>query len=300
MKKILVVGGTGFIGFHVIKEAKRRNWKITSISLNKPKKKRFHKNVKYIFVNIEKFNLLKKNLKGNFDFIINAGGYGQHPNFGKSGEKLFKSHFLGLVNLVKIFSKKKVKKLIQIGSSAEYGNAKSPQIETFPCKPNSPYALTKLSCTNFLKNFNKIYNFPAVILRFYQVYGPYQDTNRLLPQVIENCLKNKKFPVTKGQQHCDFCFVDDVVKAIFKALQSKKAEGEIINIGSGKPIRIKKIINLTQKLIKKGTPEFGKIKYKKNINMRSFPNIKKAKKIINWSPKINIYKGLNLTINTYK
>ena len=62
MTKILVVGGTGFLGFHIIKKAKKKNWKITSISLKKPTKKRFHKNVKYIFANVENFKHLKKNL----------------------------------------------------------------------------------------------------------------------------------------------------------------------------------------------------------------------------------------------
>ena len=300
MKKILVVGGTGFIGYHVIKEAKKRKWNVTSISLSKPKKKRFHKNVNYKQADIADFNSLKKKINSNYDFVVNAGGYGKHPNSIRSGKKLFDSHFLGLMNLVKILSKKKLKKFIQIGSSGEYGQTKSPQIENSKCIPKTPYALAKFSCTNFLQNFYQIDNFPVTILRFFLVYGPNQDNNRILPQVIENCLKNRKFPTTKGDQYCDFCFIDDAVKAIFKTLVSKKTNGEIINIGFGKPIKIKNTINLVRKLIGKGKPQFGKLKYNKETNMKLYPDIKKAKKIIGWYPKTKFLQGLKLTIATYK
>ena len=300
MKKLLVVGGTGFIGYHVIKEAKKRKWNVTSISLGKPKKKRFHKNVNYKQADIADFNSLKKKINGNYDFVVNAGGYGKHPNFNRSGKHLFDSHYLGLINLVKILSKKKLKKFIQIGSSAEYGKTKSPQIENSKCIPKTPYALAKFSCTNFLQNFYQIGGFPTTILRFFLVYGPNQDRNRILPQVIESCLKNKKFPTTKGDQYCDFCFIDDAIQAIFKTLVSKKTNGEIINIGFGKPIKIKKAIHLVRQLIGKGKPQFGKLKYKKETNMKLYPDIKKAKKIIGWHPKVRFVQGLKLTIATYK
>ena len=297
MKKLLVVGGTGFIGYHVIKEAKKRKWNITSISLSKPKKKRFHKNVNYKLVDIRNYNSLKKKINGNYDFAVNAGGYGNHPDFNRLGQRLFDSHYLGLVNLVKILSKKKLKKFIQIGSSAEYGEAKSPQIENSKCLPNTPYALAKFSCTNFLQNFYQINKFPATILRFFLVYGPNQDKNRILPQVIENCQKNKKFPTTKGEQNCDFCFIDDAINAIFKTLNSKKTNGEIINIGSGKPTNIKYLINLVCKLIGGGKPQFGKLNYKKETNMNLYPDIKKAKRIIGWYPRKKLIQGLKLTIS---
>ncbi len=300
MTKILIIGGTGFIGYHIIKEAKKRKWKITSISKNRPSKNRFHKKINYSFVDTTNFKLLKKKIKGNFDYVINAGGYGKHPKFGKKGEKLFNSHFLSLVNLIKILSKKKVKKFIQIGSSAEYGQLKAPQKEDIICKPTSPYGFAKFSCTNFLLNYFQINKFPAVILRLFLVYGPNQAKNRILPQIIDSSLKNKKFPTTKGNQYCDFCFIDDAIKAIFKTLQSRNVSGEIINIGSGKPIQIKKAINLTCKLIGKGKPQFGKIKYNKDVNMKLYPNIKKAKKMLGWRPKINFLKGLNLTIDSYR
>ena len=300
MKKLLVIGGTGFIGYHVIKEAKKRKWNVTSISLGKPKKKRFHTNVNYKQADIADYNSLKKKISGNYDFVVNAGGYGKHPDFNRSGKRLFDSHFLGLINLVKILLKKKrLKKFIQIGSSAEYGKTKSPQIENSKCIPNTPYALAKFSCTNFLQNFYQINDFPATILRFFLVYGSNQDKNRILPQVIENCLKNRKFPTTKGEQYCDFCFIDDAVKAIFKTLVYKKTNGEIINIGSGKPIQIKKMINLVQKLIGKGKPQYGKLKYKKETNMNLYPDIKKAKRTIGWYPKTKFIQGLKLTIATY-
>ena len=300
MTKILVVGGTGFLGFHIIKEAKKKNWKITSISLNKPAKNRFHKNVKYIFANIENLKILKKKLVGNYDFVVNAGGYGQHPDFGKLGNKLFKSHFIGLVNLIKILSKKKIKRFVQVGSSAEYGSAKAPQIESTICNPKTPYGIAKLFCTNYLLKLNQIKKFPVVILRLFLVYGPNQATNRILPQIITNSLKNKKFPTTNGNQYCDFCFVDDVVSAIFKAFNSRRATGKIFNIGSGKPIQIKKVIKQTVNLIGSGKPMFGKIKYKKNSNMKLYPNITSAKKILKWKPNLKFAKGLNLTINSYR
>ena len=248
MNKLLVVGGTGFIGYHVITEAKKRGWKVTSISLGKPKSKRYHKNIKYIQVDFKDYKKLNKKIKNNFDYIVNAGGYGKHPDFDRSGKILFNSHYQGLLNLVKILSKKKIKKFVQIGSSAEYGSAISPQKENSKCFPKTPYALAKFSCTNFLINFSQINNFPSTILRFFQVYGPKQDKNRILPQLIENCLEDRSFSVTKGQQMCDFCFIEDAVKAIFKTFTSKKSKGEIINIGFGKPIKIKNVIDKVPKI----------------------------------------------------
>ena len=92
-----------------------------------------------------------------------------------------KTHFIGLVNLTKIFLKKKITKFIQIGSCAEYGTAHAPQNESLQCLPNSPYALAKLAATRFSLMLYISKKFPITILRFFQVYGPQQDQNRALP-----------------------------------------------------------------------------------------------------------------------
>ncbi len=300
MKNLLVIGGTGFIGYHVIKEAKKRDFKIFSISLNKQKKKRFHEDVEYIRVDITNLKKLKKKIKNDFEYIINAGGYGVHPNFGKEGDKLLKTHYLGLINIIQVLNLKRIKKFVQLGSSAEYGNLNSPLKESYKCKPNTPYSIAKFLCTNFLLNLSKKKNLPVTILRLFQVYGPKQDDNRIIPFLIKNCIKNKKFPTTKGIQLCDFCYVDDVIKAIFKTLISKTTDGEIINIGSGKPLQIKKIIHLTTKLIGKGKPKIGSLDYKKNTNMKNFPSIEKAKKKLKWKPLINIVTGIKKTISSFQ
>ena len=97
----------------------------------------------------------------------------------------------------------------------------------------------------------------------------------------------------------DFVHVEDVVDAIIKSLKNKQSIGQIINIGSGKPKKIKNIIQHIKKTLKGGFPQFGEIKLRKDEILKLYPSISKAKKIINWKPKIPFEIGLKSTIKFY-
>ena len=141
--------------------------------------------------------------------------------------------------------------------------------------------------------------FPSTIFRLYLAYRSRQNVNRFIPIIIESCIKNKKFDCSEGSQFRDFVHVDDVVDAILKSLTNKNARGQIINVGSGKPKKIRNIIEHIKKILKGGYPQFGKIKLRKDEVLKLYPNIKKARNIINWKPKISFEKGIKLTIKFY-
>ena len=155
------------------------------------------------------------------------------------------SHYLGCKNLAEVFLNKKVKKFIQIGSSVEYGHLKSPHKENYKINLTSlksNYGIAKLKSTLFLQKLYKKLKFPVVILRLYICYGPNQSINRFIPIIIKNCLQDVSFPCSHGKQFRDFIFIDDLVDIIYKCFYKTKIEGEIFNIGTGKPRKIKKII----------------------------------------------------------
>ena len=292
------MGGTGFLGYYFAIKCLKNNFKVTSLSRKKPKKKRLLKKVKYIHTDISKKKILINKIKEEYNFVVNFGGDVDHH-----GSNTFKSHFYGLKNLVEIFRKKKLDKFIQVGSSVEYGKLKSPHIEE-KYKVNisslrSIYAKAKLSSTNYLINLHDKENFPTTIFRPYLIYGPGQDFNRLIPYVIKNCLQNKSFPCSNGNQLRDFIFIDDAINLIFKSLKNKRSNGKIFNICSGKPIKVKNLINDICIKIKKGKPQFGLIKFRKDEIKNFYGDFKKVKKFFNWKPKIYIEKGISKTIKFY-
>lgn len=295
VKKLLIVGGTGFIGYHLAKIAIKKKYKISIVSKNRPKKKRFLKSVKYITCDITNKNLIKKKLNSNYDYIVNLAGYVNH----KEKLKTYKSHFYGCKNLADFFSKKKIDCFLQIGSAAEYGKTKAPHSEKSKCDIKSSYAKAKFHSQKYLFKLYKKKKFKFNVIRFYQLYGPKQELNRFIPIVVFNCLKNKKFPSSEGIQFRDFLYIDDAIKAIFKILNSKKFN-QIYNIGFGKPLNIKDLIEKISKLCGGGTPLYGKIKLRKDESLISYPNISKARKILKWKPETNITKGLYKTIKYYK
>ena len=120
-----------------------------------------------------------------------------------------------------------------------------------------------------------------------------------MPFIIKACLNNRNFGVTSGDQLRDFLYVDDLINLIKKVIRSK-VKNKIFNVGYGKPIKVKKIIHKINSMIKKGKPEYGKIKMRKDESLNLYPNIKKVKKYFNWKPRIGLDKGLRITINYFK
>ena len=296
-KSILITGGTGFIGFHLAKRCLNLRWSVTSLSTSNPPKKRRLKGVKYKLCDISNKNKLLKKIKPNYDYVVNLAGYVDHTH----KVKTMKSHYVGFKNLTHLFLNTKIKKFVQIGSSVEYGKIRSPQHErNSDNKTFSIYGRAKLLSTKLSQSLYKRFNFPVTVLRLYLVYGPYQDINRVIPITILNSIKNKKFDCSEGLQLRDFTYIDDVVEAIIKTLRIKKSSGQILNIGQGKPVQVKKVINKICELLDSGRPQFGKIKFRDDEIMNLHPSITKAKKILNWTPKIKINSGLKKTINYYK
>ena len=295
-KKVLIIGGTGFIGYHLAKKIYKK-FNVTSISLHKPSKEKKLKNVKYIITDISQKKFFQNKIKNDFDIVVNLGGYINH----KDKNLALKTHYNGCKNLINYFKNKNIKIFIQIGSSAEYGRQKSPNIEKIGGLAKTNYAKSKLKATKLLMKLAKTKKtFPFVILRFYQVYGPKQSYDRLIPMVVHNSLTNKKFDCSEGIQSKDFIYVNDAVNAIYKCFNNKKILGKIINIGSGKAINVKNLILRIVKKIGLGKPMFGVLKMRSDEPKNSYPNIKKAKKLLLWKPNISFDKGINETIKYFK
>ena len=124
--------------------------------------------------------------------------------------------------------------------------------------------------------------------------------NRFIPIVIRAAILKKDFSCSHGKQLRDYLYIDDFVNLIINILKSKRIKFEIYNAGSGKPIRIKKIINFIINLAKGGRPRFGQIKTRPDEAKITYASLNKVKKNLNWYPKVSIKEGLIKTYNYYK
>jgi nucleoside-diphosphate-sugar epimerase len=142
--------------------------------------------------------------------------------------------------------------------------------------------------------------FPAVVLRPFLVYGPGQDSNRFIPQIIQGCINDEKFPTSAGEQLRDFCYIDDIVDVILLTLASEKAHGKVMNIASGVPVTIKDVILSIKLLVGSGDPQFGLVPYRAGESMRLYADINKVVSTLEWHPKVRLKPGLIKTIKWMK
>lgn len=290
--KCLVTGGAGFIGSHLVDKLIEQNHKVTVIdNLSAGKKENLNPKAEFYQLDICDFDKIKSLFKG-VDFVFHLAAIPRVPVSVADPVNTSRVNILGTVNVFKAGIDAKVKKIIFASSSSVYGDQKKlPLEESMTPNPLSPYALQKLSGEQFAKLFVDLYKVPIVCLRFFNVYGPRIDFNSDYSLVIGKFLKlnTENKPLTifgDGEQTRGFCYVDDVVEANIKIMESKKIKGgEVINVGSNKSYSINYLSKMIGGEVKYLPPRAGDIRYTQ-------ADISLAKKLIGWEPKVNFKDGI--------
>ena len=312
-KTILVTGGAGFIGSHVAKKLIELGYNVVLVdNFNKyydPKLK--EDRIKYLLGKL-KFKLYRADIcnfkelkrifeKNKIDLICHQAA---QAGVRYSLENPFvyeEINLKGTLNLLELAKDFKVEGFIFASSSSVYGaNEKIPFSEDdVTDSPVSLYGATKKATELLVYSYHHMYGIPATGLRYFTVYGPWGRPDMALFKFTKNILEDREIEVYGyGKMERDFTYIDDVVDGTIKAIE-KNYSWEIFNLGYGKPQKLTYFIELIENYL-------GKKAKKKFLPMqlgdvrKTYADISKAKKLLNWRPKVPIEEGVGKFIDWYK
>ncbi|MBI4931863.1 MAG: NAD-dependent epimerase/dehydratase family protein [Bacteroidetes bacterium] len=224
--------------------------------------------------------------------IFNLAAYGSYSKENEVG-LIYETNLIGTLNILQHLGQ--IAAYVHAGSSSEYGlNSESP-FENDEMIPNSHYAVSKVSTGYLLKHYGKIHQLPVVNLRLYSVYGPWEEPDRFIPQLIENA-KQKKLPVLVSPYISrDFLFIDDCIVAFINAAyyMNSSLYGESINIGTGKKNTIKETVDYVIELFGLNIQaNWGSMPDRKWDLKNWYGNYEKANRLLFWHPTVELKEGL--------
>lgn len=290
--RFLVTGGAGFIGSNLTDRLiELRNEVLVIDDLSTGKKENINPKAIFHQINICDFEKIKPLFQG-IDCVFHLAAIPRVPISVADPVTTSRVNILGAVNVFKAGIDGGARRIVFASSSSVYGDQERlPLEESMTPNPLSPYALQKLAGEQFAKLFVKLYKVPIVCLRYFNVYGPRIDFNSDYSLVIGKFLKLKvqNEPLTifgDGEQTRGFCYIDDVIEANVKTIESDKIKGgEVINIGSNKSYSINYLSKMIGGEVKYLPPRVGDIRYTQaDVNL--------AKNLIDWEPKIDFEQGM--------
>ena len=305
VKKVIVTGGAGFIGSHLAELLLSRGYHVTIVDdLSTGKKVNIESllkkmNVEFIQGSITALPLLQDLFQGAY-YVFHQAAIPSVPRSIRDPLSTNKVNITGTLNVLLAARDNNVKKVIYASSSSVYGDTPTlPNREDMIPNPQSPYALTKLVCEYYCRVFHQIYTLPTICLRYFNVYGPRQDSDSpyaaVIPISITRLLQDKPFIIYgDGEQTRDFTFVKDVIRANIIGAGSDACG--VFNIGRGENNTINDLVKTITRIIEKDVqfeyqpPRPGDVKH-------SLADISRAK-AIGYEPQYSLDKGLRETIKS--
>lgn len=234
--------------------------------------------------------------------IFDLAAYGAYSKQ-SDVDLIYETNLIGLLNLLEMASKFSIKAFIHAGSSSEYGlNAAAPK-EDDPLQPNSHYAVTKASAAQMIKFYGTIKEMPVLNLRYYSIYGPYEEPDRLIPQLIEKGMKGTYPPLVQPDISRDFVYVDDAVYATLLSANSDflRTRGKSFNIASGKKTTIRDIAQTIKGIFHiPQEPEWGDFPNRKWDLKEWYGNADLARELLHWQNETSLQTGLTQTYTWQK
>jgi len=312
----VVTGAAGFIGSHIARKLVNLGHKvivIDNMSEGRPENiEDIRDKIEFCKKDILDLQFLQKKFKG-VDYVFHEAALRSVERSVHNPAETNEVNIKGTLNVLIAARDNKVKRVIFASSSSVYGNPASTAgrrrgdslfIESMCPNPISPYALSKLTGEFYLKQFYKLYGLQTISLRYFNVYGPYQDPKNeyanVIPIFITKMLRGET-PVIHwdGEQSRDFNFIDDVVRANIMAMKKDKTTGEVLNICNGKKYSINQMFEMLCNIMDKDiNPSHGP---KRAGDVRlTLGNPSKAKKLLEFKAQVNFKQGLKKTVDWFK
>jgi nucleoside-diphosphate-sugar epimerase len=304
MKRVLITGATGFIGanlarrlltdgheIHLLARPGYSRWRIQNI----------RKDADVYEVDLRDTHALEevvRQIRPDWVFhLATSGAYSWQTDL----SLMVQTNIVGTINLVEACSRAGYEAFVNTGSSSEYGFKQSAPSETEWLEPNSQYAVTKASASLYCRHVAQNRKVPLRTLRLYSVFGPYEETRRLVPSLIREGLKGKLPPLVGPETSRDYIYVDDVIDAyLLTASKPNQELGAIYNIGSGIQTSLREMVQTARQTLGiPAEPEWNTMPQRTWDTNIWVANIRRAVEEFDWYPRFNLQQVFLRTVQWF-
>lgn len=309
-KRILVTGGAGFIGSHLVEKLiekgaavkvlvrynSQNNWGM----LEKIPEKILD-SIEICYGDLRDPDSIRDALKKQ-EVVFHLGALIAIPYSFKNPVDFVQTNVLGTANLLKACVDQSIFRFIHTSTCEVYGTAQYVPIdETHPMVAHSPYSATKIAAEKLVESFILSYKLPAVILRPFNTFGPRQSARAIIPAIIIQALSREVICLGNLKPTRDMNFVNDTVKGIILSAETDAAVGEVINLGNNKEISIGELVQRILKILKKENMKIiqseERLRSPGREVYRLMADNRKAQNLLGWLPETGLEKGLKKTIS---
>lgn len=303
-KTFLITGGYGFIGSHLARRLLNLQARIV-LFIRTPSNfwrlKDIIKNIETYEIDIRDRKQVQDAIKKvNPDYIFHLAAYGvnsAHTDYMHAIE----TNIIGTCNIIQAAKLVNCKKIINFGSSSEYGNKMEPIHENMLLTPVDIYGSTKAAATILAHQIASENSINLITLRPFGIFGESEEPHKIFSYIILQVLQNKDVNLTLCNQLRDYCYIENIIDACILAVENTTVQNEIFNIGSGTIYPLKHYVELLFKHLKTNSrPNYGAIPSRTNERWVPEADVQKIKNSLSWEPRINIEEGIIKTVNWYK
>lgn len=305
---VLVTGGAGFIGSHLIQKLIERGAKVRAlVHYNSSNSRGFidtlpveqQREIDIYAGDLKDPHAVQQAVKG-MEIVFHLGALIAIPYSYRNPTDVVQTNVLGTLNVAQAVKYWETPKLVHTSTSEVYGTARYvPMDETHPLQGQSPYSASKIGADKIIESFYRSYHLPAVTVRPFNAYGPRQSMRAVIPTIIAQALFRPVIVLGNLSATRDFTFVEDTANAFIHAAAAEKAVGQVFNAGSGFEISIGELANKVKEIVGRDIPvetTEERSRPEKSEVDRLFSDSSKAEKVLNWKPEISLEEGLTRTI----
>ncbi len=308
MPRVLVTGGAGFIGSHLVEASLHRGWSVRVLddfsTGRRDNLAPFLKDVDISEGNLADIDDVRFAVEGT-DFILHQGALPSVPKSLKHPRTTNEANVTGTLNILVAARDAGVSRVVFAASSSAYGDTPTlPKQEDMPPAPKSPYAIQKLTGELYCRTFWEHFGLETVALRYFNIFGPRQDPSSqysaVIPKFVTSCMRDEAPTINgDGSTSRDFTYIENVVQANLRACTaSSKCAGQVMNIACGERIDLNHLAEKIREAVGRGQPARHGPERPGDVQ-HSLADISRAKELIGYEPVVRFDQGIELTVQWY-